>query len=149
MEALQACHQILYQHLNGQGAWDMRLYPVESAPPSAEYPYLTWFWSGGGNELQATGSQIARLQMSVKGVAGDQDGISDPMGLALGMQSEISEALRNAGVQDVGGMSLPSHARWMVLTVTQGRMIWMRVQLDDKRWSYHAGHVYEILLERV
>lgn len=147
MEALEALSLILKDKLRGQGAWSDRAYPIEVAISDATYPYATWFWSGGGNELQAVGLHTARLQMSVKGVCGEQDGIISPYETALTMQGQLSGLLRNSGLQDKGTNSLPSNVNWEVLTVTQGRVIYQRVQLSNKAWSHHAGHVWEFLME--
>lgn len=148
VEALGAISRILKVHMGGSGSWGEGAYPVEIAHSEAVYPYVTWFWSGGGAELQAVGLRSARLQMSVKGVCGEQDGIVSPYEMALIMQGEIADLLVDSGVQDKDPR-LPSHADWVVLTATQGRVIWQRVQLADKSWSYHAGHVYDFLLERL
>lgn len=147
MEALEALSLILKEKLRGAGDWEQRGYPVEIAVSVATYPYCSWFWSGGGNELQAVHLHTERLQMSVKGVCGEQDGIASPYETALRMQGQISAELSASGSQDAGSNSLPSNPNWEVLTVTQGRMIYQRVQTGDTAWSYHAGHVYEFLME--
>ena len=147
MEALEALNLILKEKLIGNGLWDARGYPMES-PASITYPYALWFPSGDTPERQAVHVQTVRMQMSVKGVCGEQDDITDPHGLALTMQSQLSDLLRWSGAQDAGGNSLPVNSEWDVLTVTQGRMIYLRAPLPDTSWSYHAGHVWDILMER-
>lgn len=149
MEALEALNLILKSQLRDAGAWGSRAYPIENPPSKTVYPYAAWFPSGGGNELQAVHAHTARLQMSVKGVCGEQDGIVDPHGTALMMQGQLSALLLESGAQDAGSNSLPSNANWVVLTVTQGRMIYLPVQLEDKSWSFHAGHVWDILMEEI
>lgn len=149
MEALEALNLILKDKLRDAGEWGPRAYPIENPPSSTDYPYATWFLSGGGNELQVVHAHSVRLQMSVKGVCGEQDGIIDPHGTALKMQGQMSALLLDSGAQDAGSNSLPSNPDWVVLTVTQGRMIYLPVQLEDKTWSYHAGHVWDFLMEEI
>jgi hypothetical protein len=147
LDALGAVSEILSDYMNGLGQWGANVSPVEQVS-NISYPYLTWFWSGGGSELQAVHLRSARLQMSVKGVCGEEDGIVSPYNTALVMQGEIADLLVDSGLQDVDPR-LPSHTDWMVLTVTQGRVIYQRVQLSDGSWSHHAGHVYEFMMEKV
>jgi hypothetical protein len=148
MEALQALNETVYPYLVGDGsrAWGSRVKPTEVAASGIAYPYLSFFYVAGGAEKQTQG-RTARLRMTFKGVCGQGEGISDPYLTALQMQGAIADLLIDTGSQDVNPV-FPTHAEWAFLTISQDRMIYQAIQLSDSKWSYHAGHQYEFLMER-
>jgi hypothetical protein len=148
MEALQALQTTLYTYLVGDGsrAWGNRVRPTEIAASGLEYPYVSFFWAGGGREYQ-TQTRIARLTLTIKGVCGPKENISDPYKIALEMQGAIADLLTDTGAQDINPV-FPSHAAWAFLTISQERVIYQAIQLSDTVWSYHAGHQYEFLMSK-
>jgi hypothetical protein len=148
MEAQQALNITLRAYLVGNGSrtWGDRVKPTEIAASGVAYPYLSFFWAGGGREYQ-THNRMARLMMTIKGVCGQADGVSSPLEVALVMQGAIADLLTDTGEQDINPV-FPTHAEWAFLTITQGRMIYQAIPLGDSVWSYHAGHQYEFLMSK-
>lgn len=140
MTAIQAAYEVLYQALVGEALWGERVEPLTYASADTEKPYCVFFVVAGGRELSVPGRNHQRFTMTVKGVALD-------MATALAMQDAISGALHNAGEQDVSPR-LVSHADWHVLTVTEGRAIWLEEQFAGAQNIYHAGYQFELLMER-
>jgi hypothetical protein len=149
MEALQALQITLYSYLVGDGSrlWGNRVKPTEIAASGIEYPYISYFWAGGGREEQAAWLRSARITMTIKGVCGFAENLSDPYSIALEMQGSIADLLVDTGEQDFNPV-FPTNAHWRFLTINQGRMIYQAIQLSDTVWSYHAGHQYEFLMEK-
>lgn len=138
--ALQGCYEVLYAHLVlASPLWAERVEPLTVASATQGKPYVVFFNAGGGRELQVPSRNHQRFVIAVKGVAYD-------MGTALAMQGEISAQLHNAGEQDINPR-LPVHPLWHVLTVTEGRAIWIEEQFAGVQNIYHAGYQYEILME--
>jgi len=148
MEAQAALQKTLYAYLVGTGAqlWGNRVMPTEIAASGAVYPYVSYFLVSGGREYQ-TQSRTARLTMTVKGVCGQSDGISDPYAVALAMQGILADLLTDTGEQDINPI-FPTQADWAFLTIGQGRTVYQAVQISDSQWSYHAGHQYEFLMSK-
>lgn len=149
MEALQALQTTLYAYLvgNGNRAWGNRVKPTEIAASGVAYPYISYFYVSGGREEQAAWLRSARITMTIKGVCGPSDTLSDPYKVALEMQGAIADLLVDTGEQDYNPV-FPSHAEWRFLTINQGRIVYQSIQLSDTVWSYHAGHQYEFLMEK-
>ena len=148
MEAFQALQTTLYAYLVGDESrtWGNRVKPTEIAASGVAYPYISYFWVSGGRIYQTT-ERSALIAMTVKGVCGQGEGISDPYKTALEMQGDIADLLIDTGAQDINPV-FPTHAEWAFLTISQGRMVYQAVQISDSQWSYHAGHQYEFLMER-
>jgi hypothetical protein len=148
MEAQQALQTTLFTYLKGDGSrrWGARVVPTEVAASGVQYPYVSYFWVAGGHEYLTRG-RSQRLTMTIKGVCGQAEGISDPYKIALEMQGTIADLLTDSGAQDINPI-FPSHAEWTFSTISQGRLVYQAIQLADSIWSYHAGHQYEFLMEK-
>jgi hypothetical protein len=149
MEALQALQTTLYAYLAGDGSrlWGNRVKPSEIAASGVEYPYISYFYVSGGREEMAAWLRSARITLTIKGVCGHDDAVSDPLTIAMEMQGLIADLLVDTGEQDFQPL-FPTHAGWRFLTINQGRIVYQAIQLSDTRWSYHAGHQYEFLMEK-
>lgn len=139
MDELQALYEVLQAHLGDASLWT-GAYPLGVVPAQARRPYLQYFWAGGGNELAATNRQNVRLVLSIKGV-------SETLAEALAMKAAVADLLIDSGSQDVNPR-LPTHAAWVVTTVTQDRIIYLEEQFEGAQWIYHAGNQYEFVMER-
>lgn len=149
VSALEALFETLKDYLVGDGSqlWGSRVVPTEVAASGIDYPYVSFFWSGGGSEPLAAWLDGERFTLTIKGVCGMGAGISSPMAVAMAMDAAISELLRDSGEQDYNSR-FGVHSEWRFLTVTRGAIVSMRVQLGDEKWSYHQGHQYSFLMER-
>ncbi|MBZ0294499.1 MAG: hypothetical protein K8L99_18185 [Anaerolineae bacterium] len=139
--ALASCYEVLYQHLNDASPlWGTRVQPLTIASAELTRPYTVFFLAAGGNEQSVPADDMKRFTISVKTVA-------DVFADALTAQDEISLLLRNSGEQDIQP-SLPTHPDWHLLTVTEGRAIWIEEKFAGAQNIYHAGYQYDILMER-
>lgn len=143
--ALRALYLVLSSHLNAAASpvnlWGNRAKPLEEVEAGLEKPYSCFFWAGGGEErIAAPSTEEERLILTVKGVALD-------MKDALTMQQQITGLLRNSGSQDVDPR-LPSNDDFDILTVTRDRVVWLVEKFEGAVDIYHAGHLYEFLMER-
>jgi len=139
--AHQAVNEVLFSYLNGASTiWGTRVQPLSEAGSTLVRPYVVFFNAAGGRALSVPSRDHARFTISVKCVALG-------MAAALGAQEVISGLLHNSGRQDIDPR-LPIHADWDVLTVTEGREIWIEDKFEGAQRIYHAGHQYEILMER-
>lgn len=139
VSAQQALYEVLFNHLRGVEPWGERVEPLQIASARLSKPYCVFFLAVGARLLVTPPRRSARLTLSVKLVA-----LS--MAAALSGQEAITERLHNSGSQDVAGR-LPGHADWHVLTVTEGRAIWLEEKFEGAQSIYHAGHQYEFLME--
>lgn len=140
VSATGALYQIMYAHLNGQSIWGSRLEPLMMASADLEKPCLLFFRASGGRENSVPGRDSERFSLTVKVVV-------KTLQQAVDGQAAISTLLHNSGSQDVDPR-LPSHAEWQVLTVTEDREVWIEEAFEKTERIYHAGHQYDVLLER-
>lgn len=141
VSAHQAINEVLFNYLNGASAiWGTRVEPLSEASSTLTRPYVVFFNAAGGRLLSVPSRNHARFTISVKCVALG-------MAAALGGQEVLTGLLHNSGRQDIDPR-LPAHADWDVLTVTEGREIFIEDKLEGALRIYHAGHQYEILIER-
>lgn len=136
-----AIYQVMNAHLkNGSPIWQGRVQPLAMASAGLEKPCLMFFHASGGRELSVPVRDSARFTLTVKIVA-------EAMQQAVDGQAAISTLLHNSGAQDVSPR-LPTHVEWDVLTVTEGREVWIEEAFEKAKRIYHAGYQYDILLER-
>jgi len=132
-----ALYLILSAHLTGYSPiWGDRVEPLMMASAGLTKPCLMFFAASAGRENSVPGRDSARFTLTAKVVA-------ETMQTAMDGQAELSNALHNAGEQDVNPR-LPSHDEWHILTVTEGR----EEAFQQTARIYHAGHQYDILMER-
>lgn len=139
--ANMALYEVLISHLRGNNAlWGQRVQPLTNASVSLKKPYVVFFEASNLRRLSAPTRKMAEINLSVKGVAGD-------MATAMAIQDSITTLLDDSGDQDVDPR-LPYHAAWRILTVTEGRSIWIEEQFAGAENIYHAGHQYLFVMER-
>ena len=141
VSAHQAINEVLFSYLNGSSAiWGDRVQPLSEASSTLTRPYVVFFNAAGGRELSVPNRNHARFMISVKCV-------TLGMAAALGAQEVLTGLLHNSGLQDIDPR-LPTHLDWDVLTVTEGREIYVEDKFEGAQRIYHAGHQYEVLMER-
>lgn len=141
VSAHRAINEVLFNHLRGASAiWDERVEPLSEASSKLTRPYVVFFNAAGGRLLSVPSRDHANFTISVKCV-------TLGMAAALDGQEVLTELLHNSGRQDIEP-KLPTHADWDVLTVTEGREIFVEDKFEGAQRIYHAGHQYEVLMER-
>jgi hypothetical protein len=139
--AHEALNQVLIAHLrNASPLWGVKVQPLEIASSNLEKPYVVFFPASNGRFLGNANKKRAQIVMSIKGVAKD-------MASALAIQEAITGLLDDSGSQDISPR-LPYHAGWVVTTVTEDRAIWLQEQFAGAENIYHAGHQYQVNMER-
>lgn len=139
--ANQALYEVMYSHLNNASAlWGTRVQPLMAANAQLARPFVVYFEASNQRRLSAPTKKMAEILLSVKG-------ISDSMANAMAISDAITTLLDDSGAQDVNPR-LPYHAGWQILTVTEGRSIWVEEKFAGAADIYHAGHQYLFVMER-
>lgn len=139
--AHEALNQVLIGHLrDASPLWGVRVQPLEVASASLVKPYVVFFMVSGGRFMGNANKKRAAMVISVKGVAKD-------MATAMAIQEAITGLLDDSGSQDIDPR-LPYHAGWVITTVTEDRVIWLQEQFAGAENIYHAGHQYQVNMER-
>jgi len=139
-------HEALYKVMNarlvnGSALWGLRARAVEIADATLTRPYLLWFVASNMRYNMANAhKKRAEIVLSVKGVAED-------MATALAIQEAITGLLDDSGSQDISPR-LPYSADWIITTMTEDRAIWLQELTSVGKMIYHAGHQYQVRMER-
>lgn len=140
MNAERALAEVFFAALHNTSAlWATRVERLTTASANMTRPYVVYFHVSGGNELVRARQRSAQITMGVKGV-------SNTLAVADAISDAISSLLRDSGDQDVNPR-LASHATWRVLTVTEGRSIYIEEKALEATTVYHMGHQYEVRME--
>jgi hypothetical protein len=141
VSAQQAVNEVLIGYLrNASALWGVRAYPVEIAPSGVQRPYVVFFPASNMAPASNPHHKKAELAMSIKGVTLD-------MANALGIQEVLTTLLDDSGDQDINPR-LPTHAGWRITTVSIDRAIWLQELDTVGTMIYHAGHQYQVRMER-
>lgn len=139
--AQEAAYQILNARLkNASPLWGVRVQPVEIASSGLTKPYVLFFVASNIAPASNPHHKKAEIAMSIKGVTED-------MATALAIQEAVTQLLDDSGDQDINPR-LPYNADWRVTTVTIDRAIWLQELNSVGSIVYHAGHQYQLRLER-
>lgn len=141
VSATGALYEVLFAHLSGASTlWEGRVEPLMMASADLEKPCLMFFRASGMRAPSVPVRDKERFTVTVKVV-------TEEMQQAVDGQAAITTALHNSGEQDVNPR-LPSHEEWHILTVTEDREVWIEEAFEQAARIYHAGHQYDILMER-
>lgn len=139
--ALAAAYDALRTRLiAGAEPWNDRAYQGR-APAGTAYPYVVYFWSGGGEDNR-TRKRDANLMITVKAVA-------KTIGQALSAADRIDALLNDHGLYDNAGDSLVNAKGWYILTITQEgafELVETFAAADD---TYHQGGRYRFIMEEI
>jgi hypothetical protein len=137
----QAVNEVLLQHIRGKSAlWGERVQPLMTASATLTMPYVIFFPAASGRRQSVPSRDHHEFVMTVKAVGKDLQTV-------LSMESDLSDLLHASGRQDINPR-LPLHPEWYILTVAEGRSVFMEEKFAGAESIYHAGHQYAILLER-
>lgn len=139
--AQEAAYQIMNARLkNASPLWGVRVQPVEIAPSGLARPYVQFFAASNMAPASNPNHKKAEIAMSIKGVAED-------MATALAIQEALTQLMDDSGDQDINPR-LPYNGDWRVTTVTIDRAIWLQELDMVGKMIYHAGHQYQVRMER-
>jgi hypothetical protein len=154
MIAQQALYEVLISRLrNASPLWGVRVEPLTTASSRLGAPgadgkrklYVVFFEVSGGANKVNPHRKNAEFVISVKAVGGD-------MANVMAASAVISTLLDESGRQDVGSEAanphLPIHADWDVTTITEDRDIWLEELFSGAESIYHAGHQYQVNMEK-
>lgn len=120
--------------------WGVNIESNEVASATLRKPCLIFFVASNARALVQPLRKNALLVVSVKGVA-------ENAAMAYAMQDAISGLLDDSGRQD-NDPRLPGNADWDITTVTEMRAIWLQEPFSQGKNFYHAGHQYQVRMER-
>lgn len=141
VSAQEAAYQILRSRLvNASPLWGVRVQPVEIASSGLARPYVQFFAASNMAPASNPYHKKAEIAMSIKGVAED-------MATALAIQEALTQLMDDSGDQDINPR-LPYNGDWRVTTVTIDRAIWLQELDMVGEMVYHAGHQYQVRMER-
>ena len=139
--ARQAAYEVLISRLkNANPLWGGRVQPLTIATSGLEMLFVVFFTASNMRQLSTPTRKSAMMTVSVKAVAktlADAEAASDA----------ISGLLDDSGDQDVDPR-LPYHAAWRILTLTEDRAIEIEEKFSGAESIYHAGHQYQLAMER-
>lgn len=144
--ALQAAYGALYIKLRSATIAGLKVYP-DIADDEATYPYLVYFWAGGG-ESNRLRKHDANLVIGVKCVSND-------LHQAFTGASEIVTLLNNQGIQDIVPATgayvsnpLNGGSNWKIKTSTQEEAFHFTELIDNTSETvYHDGAYYRFNME--
>lgn len=140
MNAERALAEILFSKLhNTSPLWATRVERLVTASATMTKPYVVFFHVSGGRDLVRARVRGARGTVSVKGV-------SETLAAADQICDAITGLLADSGDQD-WNPRLAGHASWRVLTLTEGRHIYIEEKALGATSIYHMGHQYEYVME--
>lgn len=137
--ALQAAYEALANRLRGTGeTWgsNARVSWLKSSTP---YPYVLYFWAGGG-ERQINGYRHAEYRIAVVC-------ISNKLNDATTGAARISDLLREKGKQTSPADYLTGSSDWDILTVTEEDTIYLVENTPDTIKSYRVGAYYRFFMQ--
>ena len=147
VSAQEACYTVFNTRLrNGSALWGVRVQSVEIAGSTLVKPYVVFFAAANIASRSNPHHKQAVLTISVKGVAEDTQSVAG-MATAVAMQEAITQLLDDSGTQDLTPR-LPYNADWVVTNVTEDRTIWLQEYSSVGTMIYHAGHQYQVMMER-
>jgi hypothetical protein len=114
---------------------------VSGIKSNAGYPYVLYFWAGGG-ERQINGHRHAEYRVAVVCV-------SDKMSEAATGAGRISDLLREHGKLDDPADYLIGSADWNILTITEEDTIYLPEGTPDTITAYRWGAYYRIFMQAV
>jgi hypothetical protein len=146
--AHEACNLVINTRLHsGSQIWGVRVQPGLIASSALIKPCVMFFIAANERYRQANAlKKRVILTLSVKGIAEDAPGVS-ALATALAMQEAITTLLDDSGTQDILSR-LPYNGDWIITNVTEGREIFLDELTSVGKMVYHAGHQYEVMMER-
>lgn len=138
--ALKAVYRGLRNRLVGDGNYaynqNVRASLVKASTP---YPYVVYFWSGGG-ALNETTTKDAMYRIGVKAV-------SEKLAEAMNAAAQISDLLDDKGEAESPSDYVNGGDDWKILTVTEEDSIYLVEQPPDTITVYHVGAFYRFHLD--
>jgi hypothetical protein len=122
---------------NGSAIFADRAYADYSE--SDEYPYVIYFWSGGG-EVNHTRRRDAEIVLTVTA-------ISEKLGDAQIAAQQISDLLNDSGEYDDPADYLYGGTFWRILTSTEEDAIHTLDMFSGAVPIYHVGARYRFVME--
>ena len=139
--AIQACYKAVKGALDsGDEIWGTKV-RASIAKADTAYPYLIYFWSGGG-EINSIINDDAEFRIAVKVV-------SDKMAEAMTGKRRISDLLNNKGEQEEVTGYLDGGTDWTILTCSEEDTIYLAERLADTKVVYHVGAYFRISMQAV
>jgi hypothetical protein len=137
--ALAAAYRAVRSRLAGSGEpWGTQLYG-DIIPAAAEFPLVSFFWSGGG-EYNGRRKVAAELVLTVKGVAYTQ-------AEAFTLAARIATLLNDGGLYDDSADHLYGGADWDILTCTQEDAVHIVDMWSGALPIFHDGARYRLVME--
>lgn len=144
--ALQAAYNAIYTRLHNATLAGVKAYP-DIADDEADYPYIVYFWSGGG-ERNSNRKRDANLVIGVKVVTLD-------LHQAFTGAGQVADLLNDQGTQDVVAATgayvsdpLNGGANWHITTSTQEDVFHFTELIEqDNETVYHNGAYYRFIME--
>ncbi|MCZ2097237.1 MAG: hypothetical protein LC121_13455 [Anaerolineae bacterium] len=119
--------------------WAGRAYP-NLAGADATYPYVVYFWSGGGERNRQKGRD-AEIVLTIKAV-------SDKLPEAFDAAAAVDDLLNDHGAQDADAqLTTGAGSEWAVLTATAEETIAYQEMKAGAQPIYHAGARYRFVME--
>ncbi len=141
VSAQEALEEVLIGVLrNASPLWGVRTYAATIVGAKKTRPYVQFFPASDMRALGNPYHKKAELIYSIKGVSESNAG-------ALAIREAITGLLDDSGSQDISPR-LPYHAGWVITNVTEDRAIWLEELSSADTFLYHAGHQYQIRMER-
>lgn len=146
-----AAHEALYTVMNARfknasALWGVNVQARAIATKGLAKPCLLFFVASSTALRSNPHHKQADIMLSVKGVAEDTQSVAG-MATAVAMQEAITLLLEDSGTQDINPR-LPYNADWVITTVTEDREIWLEDLTSVDTTVYHAGHQYQVMMER-
>lgn len=140
--ALQAAQKAIFARLTADPLepWGNRV-RASLAKPNTDYPYVIYFWSGGG-EVNRIKARDSVLRMGVKC-------ISPKMAEAMRGAGRIADLLNDSGYLDDPDDYLYGGSDWVILSITEEEAIYLPEQTADTITAYHVGAFYRFEMEAV
>lgn len=125
---------------NASPLWGVRVQAATVVDSKVVRPYIHYFPASDMQPASNPHHKKAELVYSIKGVSASK-------AEALAIREAITELMDDSGDQDIDPR-LPYHAGWRVTTVSVNRAIWLEEYPAVGEILYHAGHQYQIMMER-
>ena len=141
VSAQEAFEEVLIALLrNASPLWGVRVQAATIVSPAVVRPYVHFFPASDMAYKTNPHKKRAELVYSIKGVA-------EKNADALAMREAITTLLEDSGSQDLTPR-LPYHAGWIITNISEDRAIWLQENSSVGTMIYHAGHQYQVLMER-
>jgi len=139
--ALASAYRAIRARLGAGGEpWGARVYG-DVIPAGAEWPVVTYFWSGGG-ERYTRRTPDANLVITVKA-------ISESQAEAFTLAGRIAALLNDSGEADYRNDALTAGSEWRILSVSQEDAVHLVEMWAGAQPLYHEGARYRFIMEEV